>query len=50
MRNAAPFLCREIDFEAMEEVSNTLPRGESCCAVGVPREYRKDVTVLLRER
>ena len=37
-----PILCREIDFETMEEVSNKLPRGkpESCCADGIPRELR----------
>ena len=29
LRNAAPFLGREIDFENMEEASNKLPHGKS---------------------
>ena len=48
--NAAPFLCREIDFETMEAISNKLPRGKSCGADCIPREYCKDGTALLRER
>ena len=47
--NAAPFLCREIDFETMEAISNKLPRGKSCGADCIPREYCKDGTALLRE-
>ena len=49
--NTALFLlrCRVIDFETMEEVSNKLPRGKSCCADCIPREYWKDETVLLQE-
>ena len=47
---AAPFLCREIDFKIVEEVSNELPRGKSCSADGIPQEYCKDGTVLFRER
>ena len=45
--NAAPFQCREIDFETMEEVWNNLQRAKSCY---IPREYCKDGTVLFRER
>ena len=48
--NAALFLCSEIDFETMEEVSNKLPWGKSCCADGIPRKYCKDGTALLLER
>ena len=36
--DTAPFLCREIDFETMEEVSNKLSLGKSCGADGIPRE------------
>ena len=42
---AALFLCREIDFEIMEEVSNKLPRGNKQwqellrrATDGIPRE------------
>ena len=46
----ARFLCREIDFETMKEVTNKLHLGKSLDAHGIPREYCKDDTVLFRER
>ena len=34
----------------MKEVLNKHPRGKSCSADGIPREYCKDGAVLFRER